>query len=225
MKRIIRPVVVAIDLDDTVCNTQLEVIKRLNRYLFDKGMLDVIEEVRVLAEEEKRSTMLYPDHLRKIISEEIIGKHEYISSVKLTNFGKALSNFMYKAYWKLGRANVHFVVSTHRPDEYNSRNRTKAWISKNKLIFDHIHFVNSVENSNKIDFLTKEYPNCKIILVDDNPFGDLKVVHPHNPSVLVYNELCDYEAYKHQDKFSDLENLLERIECLAHGTEYKAEVA
>lgn len=220
MKRVPNQVVVGIDIDDTLCNTQMEVLKRLYRYLFDKGMLDAIEEVRVLAEVEKVSTMLFPDHFRKIINEEIIGKKEYISSVRLTNFAKGLTRFQWDADRELGRNNVHFVIATHRPDDYMVRNRTIAWIRKQELSFNKFHFIDPAQNANKIEFLEKEYPNCKILLIDDNPLGKLNVEHPHNPSVLVYKDLCDYKAYKHQDKFTDFDNLLERVKALAYGTEY-----
>lgn len=199
-------VLLALDMDDTLCDTQNEVVLRLRRYLYEHAMWDDLMEVyrRSAINETLRteSTMLYPDHLRQIVKEEIIAPGEYVKTVKPTPLveGRYLARLIHNLKRQLGHPNFQVVIATHRNDEKNVRENTFEWLFENKmeLFIDEMHFIHG---SNKIDFLKEQYPEHQICLLDDNPFGNLHITHPFNESVMIYDRLAVYDAYQHQNKF------------------------
>lgn len=199
-------VLLALDMDDTLCDTQSEVVLRLRRYLYERAMWDDLKDVYRRSAINKmiqtQSTMLYPEHLRKIIAEEIIGQGDYIKTVKPTSLitGLYLPRLIEKLKHQLGEHNFQVVIATHRNAEKGALENTAAWLFDNKmeLFIDDMHFI---QGSNKIDYLTAQYPDHQICLLDDNPFGNLEKVHPFNPAVMIYDRLAVYDVYQHQNRF------------------------
>lgn len=215
-------VLLAIDMDDTITNTQEEVALRLRRKLSEMGDKEGVKWVYNSAcanlQNGLHSTMLYPEHYRNIINEEIILEGSYVTTVKPTNLvsNGGLTKMLFHLKSVLG-PDLTTVIATHRGVENGVKENTIEWLDRYK-IFKHlndIHFIPSKKYSNKINYLKLPYPEHEIMLLDDNPFGDLHTVHAPNKSVLVYDELCKYEAYKHQNKFTSINALSSTIVDLA----------
>lgn len=221
-------VLLALDMDDTLCDTQEEVVIRLRHKLYDKAAWDdlkwVYDSVHTNRKDGKHSTMLYPPHLRDIINKEIIQEGSYIKTVKPTSLitdGK-LGEMIACLRNALGN-NLKTVIGTHRNDEQDVFENTTDWLDRADFsqYIDDLHFINNTQHRNKIDYLKSLYAGYEILLLDDNPFGDLHTVHNPNESVLVYEGLCTYDAYKHQNKFSSISSLELRLLELS-GKDWKA---
>lgn len=205
-------VLLALDMDDTLCDTQTEVVLRLRRYLYEHAMWDDLMEVysrsRINKTTKTQSTMLYPEHLRKITKEEIIAKGDYTQTAKSTPLikGGNLPSLIHALKHQLGHKDFQVVIATHRADENNVQANTIEWLFENGMrpFIDDIYFI---DQGNKVDYLKKKYPDHQICLLDDNPFGDLETDHPFNESVMIYDQLAIYDAYRHQNKFVDIEQL------------------
>lgn len=218
-------VLLALDMDDTLTDTQEEVVLRLRRKLYDRAGWDdlkwVYDSVHANRKNGKHSTMLYPEHLRKIINKEIIRVGDYVTTVKPSELitSGALRQLIYRLQDKLGKDNFTAVIATHRDNEIGVRENTEAWLKKHGHYdcLDAIHHIDGRKHGNKIDYLKNHYPEHEILLLDDNPFGDLRTVHDFNESVLVYEGLCNYEAYQHQNKFTSIESLELRLMELFHN--------
>lgn len=207
-------VLLALDMDDTLTNTQEEVVTRLRRILYDRAMFDdlkwVYDTVHTNRKDGKHSTMLYPPHLREIINKDIIREGGYISTVKPTKLitDGLFSQLWYRLHDVLGN-DLTTIIATHRNNEQDVFENTVDWLDRHdfsKHIND-IYFIDNKKHGNKINYLKSLFPQHEILLLDDNPFGDLHTVHAPHESVLVYEELCNYDAYKHQNKFRDVNSL------------------
>lgn len=215
-------VLLAIDMDDTMTDTQEEVVLRLRRKLYDRADWDslkwVYESVNANRKDGLHSTMLYPEHLRQIINKEIIREGSYVRTVKPTKLitDGQLIKMLYRLKDVLAE-DLTTIVATHRGVENGVKENTVDWLDRYDVSrhLDDVHFIHSGKHSNKIDFLKSLFPDHEILLLDDNPFGDLQTVHAPNESVLVYQELCKYEAYKHQNKFTSINSLGNMIIDLA----------
>lgn len=215
-------VLLVLDMDDTLCNTQEEVVIRLRRKLYDKAAWDdlkwVYNSVHANRKDGKHSTMLYPPHLRDIINKDIIQEGSYIKTVTPTTLitDGLLTHMLFRLRDLLGK-DFKTVIGTHRNGERDVFENTADWLDRVEFsqYIDDIHFINNTQHRNKIDYLKSIYSEHEILLLDDNPFGDLHTVHAPNESVLVYQELCNYDAYKHQNKFRSVGALGNMIMDLA----------
>lgn len=215
-------VLLAIDMDDTLTDTQEEVVLRLRHKLYDTAAWDdlkwVYDAVHANRKNGLHSTMLYPEHLRKIITRDIIREGSYVKTVKPTKLitdGEFL-NMLYRLKDILAD-DLTIIIATHRNAESGVQENTHDWLDRYDISrhLNGVHFIHGGKHSNKIDYLKSLFPEHEILLLDDNPFGDLHTVHAPNESVLVYQELCNYEAYKHQNKFSSVNALGNMIMDLA----------
>lgn len=201
-------IVLAIDLDDTLCDTQAEVVRRLRHYLYDHAMFDDLKWVYNAIG--KISTMMYPPHLREIISNRIIKQGDYVKTVLP---GSLIATGQLTALFGLLKdfpGEVKTVIATHRYTENEIEANTHGWLTQYEVkphLHD-IHFINGQFHSNKIDFLRERYPEHEILLLDDNPFGQLHHEHLYSPNVVVYDKLGKYDAYKHQTVFTDIVDLI-----------------
>lgn len=209
-----KKVLLAVDLDDTVCDTQSEVVIRLRQILYGLAQFDDLYDVYKRYNTNLRlgteSTMLYPEHLRILINTWIIREGSYVSTVKPTQLlsSGGLRNLVENLRILMGDR-FTCVVATHRNHEAAVRENTETWlVNQNaRQLFDDLHFIHGGRHANKIAYLKEHYPDHEILLLDDNPFGDLHTVHEFDPCVLVYEELCTYDAYQHQRKFRNIEAL------------------
>lgn len=217
-------VLLALDMDDTLTNTQEEVVIQLRRKLYDRAAWDdlkwVYDSVHANRKDGLHSTMLYPEHLRQIINKEIIRVGEYVNTVKPTSLitdGK-LAQLIVSLKAKLGD-DFTAIIATHRNHEENVKQGTHDWLGNVDFAkhLDGVHFIDGRKHGNKIQYLKSLFPEHEILLLDDNPFGDLHTVHEFNESVLVYEGLCNYEAYQHQNKFTSIESLELRLMMLHHA--------
>lgn len=207
-------VLLALDMDDTLCDTQEEVVIRLRRKLYDTAAWDdlkwVYDSVHANRKHGTHSTMLYPPHLRDIINKEIIQEGGYVKTVKPTKL--ITDGEFVKMLYRLRDVladDLTTVIATHRNNEQEVYQGTVDWLDGvdfSKHLND-LHFIDSREYGNKIEYLKLLYPEHEILLLDDNPFGNLQTVHHPHESVLVYEGLCTYDAYKHQNKFTSVNAL------------------
>jgi len=230
-----KKVLLAVDLDDTLCDTQTEVVNRLRQILYGLAQFDDLYDVyrryHTNLQTGTQSTMLYPEHLRKLINPLIIREGSYVNTVKptalLTNGG--LRNLVENLRMILGDRFTS-VVATHRNHEASVQTNTDTWLVNHgaRDLFDDLHFIHGGQYANKIAYLKEHYPDHEIVLLDDNPFGDLQSVHEYNPCVMVYEELCHYDAYQHQRKFRSIEALEMHLYQLSqtgqpeHETQHRA---
>jgi hypothetical protein len=215
-------VLLVLDMDDTLCDTQSEVVIRLRRKLYDRAawedLMWVYDSFNANRIHRTHSTMLYPPHLRDIINTEIIQEAGYIKTVKPTTLvtdGK-LGEMITRLRAQLGD-DLKTIIGTHRNGERNVFEDTIDWLDRANFsqYIDNFHFISNTRHRNKIEYLESFFPEYKIVLLDDNPFGDLHTVHEPNESVLVYQELCTYDAYTHQNKFKSVDILADMIMDLA----------
>lgn len=214
-------VLLALDMDDTLCDTQNEVVSRLREILYDLGYFEQLKDVYNFSHlnkiEKTHSTMLYPGELRTIINEEIIIPGEYIKTVKptslITDGGLTATLFHLK-----NKIDLSVIIATHRPENPQSVKDTKKWLDDNNFspFVNAMHFINSKIHSNKINYLKSLYPDYRILLLDDNPLGDLNTIHSHNHNVLVYEKLCIYPCYSQQSKFTNVYDLAARLTNMSH---------
>lgn len=207
-------VLLAVDMDDTLCDTQFEINKRLSQHLYDRGMLEHLKNVHrwaKLNEENKRySTLYYPDPMRTIITEHIVPDGGYTATVPATRL--VLDGELKRTIAKLKTAlgdNFKPVIATHRHKENQVKENTLGWLDVQHLSssFEDVHFIYSETHPNKIEYLKKLYPGYLILLLDDNPFGNPNGPHDTDESVLVYQELSIYPGYVNQNKFTTAQDL------------------
>lgn len=207
-------VLLAVDMDDTLCDTQSEINKRLHQSLYDMGMLEHLKDVHRWSELNKKnkrfSTLYYPNPMRAIINENIVPNGEYTSTVQPTRLvlDGELKRTIVKLKTVLGD-NFKPVIATHRHKENQVKENTLGWLDAQHLSssFEDVHFIYSEEHPNKIEYLKKLYPGYLILLLDDNPFGNPNGPHDTNESVLVYQELSIYPGYINQNKFTTVQDL------------------
>lgn len=219
-----KKVLLAVDLDDTLCDTQTEVVLRLRERLYGRAdweeLARVYEYYHLNQESGQFSTMLYPQHLRNLITNEVIKPGHYVRTVKPTALKDELTHAISFLRASLGES-FTAVVATHRSQEQNVRQGTAEWLMAHdaELLFDELHFIDSQAHANKIAYLKHRFPEHEILLLDDNPFGDPRTIHPHDPAVLVYDKLCNYLGYQHQNRFTTTSSLIKQIFGLS-GTEF-----
>jgi hypothetical protein len=208
--------VLALDMDDNLCNTQEDIIYRLIGILTERKMTTQLHWV--MDNKNTVSTMLYPEELRNIITEDIIKTGQYIHSAKPT----CLVGPEYELSMTLARLKIKFgdylktCICTHRGERPGVMEGTAGWLKTHRLDGEVkvIHSINPSVHRNKVTFLKATYPGHRVLLLDDNPFGDLKTIHPYEPSVLVYDKLNNFEAYQLQNKYQSREHLDELITSL-----------
>lgn len=188
--------VLAFDMDDTLCNTQSEVYKRTLKYCFDNLLM---EEYGFLIEHPEMPFSDYQGKLKKIMIENIIEKREYMDTPDPTKLMVKLISEL-KGLRKYFSGQVKFVICTHRG------NNISAWLSTYNYLkrhgiqddFDMIHSIDFEINKDKLKYLERMYPNSEIILVDDNPFGSKSEVREFDSRILIYNEIANYKCHKNQ---------------------------
>lgn len=209
-------VLLAFDMDDTLCDTQSEVNERLTVILRTLGQNRNLLWTHL--NKGKLSTMEYPTNLREIITNGIIIPGHYQDTVKPTSLMcDDLIRMIECLRIHMGR-NLTTAICTHRGPTNHSQ--TYQWIREHNAerAIDVIHAIDPKEHANKIEYLKAEYPGHRILLLDDNPFGNIHKEMDFTPEVLIYNELASYPCHNNQIVFSSLIDLQWRVLNLSLGS-------
>lgn len=202
-------IVLAFDMDNTVCDTNGEVLKRFKEYCVERkemGMLEYIEK------NEGVSISYWDKEVVKFIEKVVIEKREYMDTPELSELGRSLKGLVGDLRGVL-KEDLKIVVCTHRGNNVSAWMSTYNYLVKNGLLecFDMIHSISHVDWSNKIEFLKSNYRDSEILLVDDNPFGSKSRVYDFCKEVLVYGEYDNFDCYKNQNCYKGCEDLFERV--------------
>lgn len=204
-------VLLALDMDDNLCDTNAFINDSLISHFKRKGQLDRVNQVKELALQ--MSTFLYPEDLRELIWELVIKPGHFMRQAVPTELatGTLFSKLRQLANGSNNRLKV--VVCTHRGFHEHAWSNTKYWLGLHVTpgLITNIHAIKSGEYPNKLDFLQQTYPEYEIVLLDDNPFHDKTKVYEHDPRVVIYDQINRFDTYSAQRTYrgpTDLANHL-----------------
>lgn len=201
--------ILAFDMDNTFTKTSLRINVEAVIAARDLGREDILDFLA----ETKLPVCKYPDWVGKFIYENVIVKRTYMDDAKETELFKGIKEVIRKA--KEAKKDLKVVICTHRGNNTSAWMSSYNWLDKREMMetsmIDMIHSISHIEQKNKIEYLKMMYPGGTILLVDDNPFGSTSTVHERSEEVLIYDEIDKFDGYVNQDRFTNHENLLERI--------------
>lgn len=191
--------VLAFDMDDTLCNTQQEVVKRATGFCMNNMLVD---EAVHLMENPGIAFDRHDGKLGEVILEEVIKKRVYMDTAEPTEL-------MMNLGWLLERVRKEFagrikvVICTHRGDNMEAWLSSYNYLKKCEVegLVDMIHSIDHEINSNKLDYLERMYPGSRILLVDDNPFGSKSKIRPFDSRVLMYDGVMSYDCHINQSTY------------------------
>ncbi|AEV89676.1 hypothetical protein OBP_239 [Pseudomonas phage OBP] len=206
-----KKVLLAVDMDDTLTETRLIILKDIYNRLIQNGRL---AEATYVNQNYHISPLLWSKEMCDVVYEYVIESGDFMwcaSPAKLVRDGladllRAFSDHQWGPYFKS-------VVCTHRGFHKSGLLATTDWLIRHNCddVFSEVHALDPKEHPNKIDFLRKVYPDYEILLLDDNPFHDPHLVHPYSDEVLIVETEHALPGYVNQEKFTDLDDLKVRI--------------
>ncbi|WNV45779.1 haloacid dehydrogenase [Aeromonas phage AerS_266] len=201
--------ILAFDMDDTLCNTHNEVYKRTLHYCLNNFLL---EESVWLTENPFVHFSDYTGDLKQIVLKEVIEKREYMNEAQPSELLRNLVGVLDGARVHFGNS-IKIVICTHRGDNIEAWMSTYNYLKKHGLEnkFDMIHSIDHEINKDKLGYLEKMYPSSRILLIDDNPFGSKNEVRGFDSRVLMYNEVTSYKCHMNQAAYLNHIDLLSRI--------------
>lgn len=204
--------VLAFDMDDTLCNTNGEVYKRTLEYCLGNFML---EEAVYLAEHPRLHFSNYTGTIKQVASREVIEKRVYMDTARPTKLLEGLPHLLENVRRKFGNR-VKIVICTHRGDNTDAWMSTYNYLKKHEVdgLFDMIHSIDHEVNKDKVGYLERMYPGAMIRLIDDNPFGSKDTPREFDSRVLMYNQIVAYKCYMNQASYIDDIDLFSRIASL-----------
>lgn len=183
------------DMDDTLTQTSHYFAERIFKKAKQDGRDDMIEAYKNHIKTGGQLSFKHPDIGQYIYAE--LGDPSYMLNVKPTRLFNQV--FITKEMRELiHKKNVH--IATHRGFQKHGEAYTRQWLCEHnadKYITD-LHCLDSNDHPDKVAYLQAIYGD-DFILIDDNPLHDLKVEHPENKRVIIYNEYGDYPAYRNQN--------------------------
>lgn len=193
-------VVLAIDKDDCLCDTNSLINSELISIFTRSGDLATVAEIKALSLQ--ISTFEYPEPLRDVIWNEIIKSGNFMRYAPPTDLATG-------SLWRMLRvlrnktSRLKVVVCTHRGFHDQALELTEGWLSNHSLRheFDGIHAIKSKDYPNKLKFLEETYPGHTIRLLDDNPFHDRGVIHPYDERVVIYDQINRFDSYSEQQSY------------------------
>lgn len=198
------PIVLAFDMDDTLCLTGKYINDQLYKVARHSGDTELLEFLD--KNSGHLSTMLYPPEVKVKVDTLIIGPGVYMLEAEKTplfcpNFISILKRLkaMYGEMLKI-------VVCSHRGFHEYGEIYTRKWLVKHGAleVFDEIHMLDGKVDPDKIQFLKKEYPGSPIKLIDDNPLHDFNKEHERQEEILIYDVVHSFPGYKHQDTLNSI---------------------
>lgn len=201
--------VLAFDMDNTLCETDQSI---LNRAITHCKWRDLDNELREFKECLPGGLNTLSPECLAIIQEEVIEKRFYMEDAAPSSICDNLE-FLDSLYELEKLPDVKVVICTHRGDNISAWLSTHRWLDKYLLVnqFNMIHSINHVLNKDKVAYLKSVYPEHKVLLVDDNPFGSTSTVRDKCDSVLIYDGIVSLPCHENQDKFVSMKDLVEKI--------------
>lgn len=201
--------VLAFDMDDTLCNTHKEVHKRVLDYCLNNLY---VNEATYLAENPDVHFSDYEGQLKEITLGEVIMKRTYMDTAEPTELFNNLDWLFKNLREKFGKS-IKIVICSHRGDNIDAWMSTYNYLKSNGIVdqFDMIHSIDSRINKNKLEYLERMYPESKILLVDDNPFGSKNEIKEFDSRVLIYGEVVQNKCSLNQSLFINHVDLLSSV--------------
>lgn len=212
MKR--NKVLLATDVDDTLCNTAEFIINELLHNLSNRGKEE--EFKYVLDNMDTVPTLLFRDDIKDIIFESIISRGDYMHLAKPSALLATGYDVLIREFKDEYPEHFTSVVCTHRGFTELGKNKTASWLNYHDVddCFDEIHSIKSSLYPNKIEYLSALFPEHQILLLDDNPLHLPKETVPYIKELLIYDGITQLPGYENQTKFKDLTDLTTIIENL-----------
>lgn len=202
---------IAVDLDDTAVGTYDYIYPEIKRFFRKKGMTEELAYVEKMHAAGKTS-MMYRKDVSDIVFEEIIKPGHFMRDAEPSlliqqGFFEAIEAL--KAHYSYLIKNV---ICTHRGFKKDGLQLSREWLIKNEGLdlFDEIHSIKSKDHRNKVEFLKSTYPEYEILLLDDNPLGDIETVHPPMKELLVYDQINKFDGYVNQRKFTNIDDFIQQ---------------
>lgn len=204
-------VLLALDMDDNFCDTNSYINHTLITYFTRHGMTERVKQVKELSL--YKSTFYYPEDLREYIWTLAIEPGHFMRDAVPTDLvtGTLFSKLRQTMNASGGR--LKNVICTHRGFHKDAKPNTQYWLDNHTprgLISD-VHAIKSADYPNKLDFLQEVYPEHNVILLDDNPFHIKDVVQPHDPRVVVYDQINRFSGYANQRTYRGPQDLINLI--------------
>ncbi|QDB70361.1 hypothetical protein CF8_0193 [Aeromonas phage CF8] len=205
-------VILALDYDDTLCKTGAYINEQIKYFFWQQGMEK--EHQFILDNEDKMSTMHYPEFIKKHVNEQVIGPGLYMLQAKPTPLATRGIMRVLQDFKQRYPTHLKIVGCTHRGFHKDGERFTRAWLKTMMIdhMFDDLHMLDSKNDPNKVEFLKQTYPDAQIVLVDDNPLHDHDKIHPKMDELVIYDRENKYEGYKHQQTYDSIHGLIRILE-------------
>lgn len=206
-------VVLAFDKDDTLTATGQYILNGLHTYADANNHAGI---KRYLEKYGNLSTMLHPQWLKDITWNEIIKPGTYMLEADATALvyrDRLLERVVDLRDNVLPVGALDIVVCSHRGFHKLGLRFTETWLDDRNMLdsFDAIHMLDSKDHPNKVEFLKKEYPGAKILLLDDNPLHDFVTPHPKMDELVVVDVEHSLPGYMNQTKYQNPKQILDMV--------------
>lgn len=201
--------ILACDMDDTLTRTGAYFNKHLKIHFKNNGMTDEFKWVE--ENETKLSTMQYPKEISDVINSELIESGKYMLHAEPTALAHRNIMRHIQDYCAKFPGLIELVICSHRGFHQYGDLYTRQWLETAMIghLFTDIHMLDSRHDPDKMVFLRQKYPNCEILLVDDNPLHDINTVHPHDEDLVVYNKEHQLPGYVNQREYYNVLGLIQ----------------
>lgn len=207
----VKPIVIAVDIDDTVGETGKYVIADMHVHLHSNQLFDELEYVK---KNDHISPLLWSKEMCDLVSKYVIHPGHYMRHIDTTSLIddgladmlRGMTNGDWGSY-------VKSVVCTHRGSQKWGHTNTVDWLEEKRLdrSFSDVHAISSKDYANKLEFLHKTYPQHEVLLLDDNPFGNPHGVMEAHPDVLIYDREYSLPSHTNQAIYTGIDDLKRRV--------------